>query len=105
MTSEVRLRPVEDQDVDVFFDHQTDPVATEMAVFPSRDREKFAAHWARIRTDDGPLLRAIEADGTVAGNITSWSQDGQRMIGYWLGREHWGRGIATKAVRLFLGEE
>jgi RimJ/RimL family protein N-acetyltransferase len=24
------------------------------------------------------------------------------VIGYWLGREHWGRGIATDALREFL---
>jgi RimJ/RimL family protein N-acetyltransferase len=34
----------------------------------------------------------------VAGNITSWERDGRRLVGYWLGREYWGRGLATKAL-------
>jgi RimJ/RimL family protein N-acetyltransferase len=25
-----------------------------------------------------------------------------RLVGYWIGREHWGKGIATKAVEMFL---
>ncbi|MFB9364253.1 GNAT family N-acetyltransferase [Actinoplanes nipponensis] len=102
---EVRLRRVEDRDIDVFFGHQADPVAAEMAAFPSRDAAQFAAHWTRIRADDTTVLRTIVADGRVAGNIGSWGQDGQRLLGYWIGREHWGRGIATRALARFLAEE
>jgi RimJ/RimL family protein N-acetyltransferase len=102
---EVRLRRVEDRDIDVFFDHQADPAAAAIAAFPSRNREQFAAHWAKIRADDNVVLRAIEADGVLAGNIGSWQQDGQRLLGYWIGREQWGRGIATRALARYLGEE
>jgi RimJ/RimL family protein N-acetyltransferase len=98
---EVRLRPVEDQDLSVFFGHQADPEATEMAAFPARDKDQFAAHWARVRADDTVVLRTIVADGAVAGNIGSWEQDGQRLLGYWVGREHWGRGVATQALAQF----
>jgi RimJ/RimL family protein N-acetyltransferase len=102
---EVHLRRVEDPDIDVFFDHQADPSAAEMAAFPSRDKEKFAAHWAKIRADGTTVVRAIVADGVVAGNIGSWQQDGQRLLGYWIGREQWGRGIATQALARFLIED
>ena len=101
---EVRLRMVEDQDLDVFFDHRADPEAAGMAAFPSRGKDQFAAHWARIRADDTTVLRTIVADGTVAGNIGSWEQDGQRLLGYWVGREHWGRGVATEALAQFVGQ-
>ena len=43
----------------------------------------------------------IVADGRVAGYITSWEQEGQRLIAYWVGREHWGRGVATQALAQF----
>jgi RimJ/RimL family protein N-acetyltransferase len=101
---EVRLRTVEDEDLGVFFDHQADPEAIEMAAFPARDRDQFAAHWAKIRADDTVVLRTIVADGKVAGNIGSWEQDGQRLLGYWVGREHWGRGVATEALAQFVGQ-
>ncbi|HEY8996092.1 MAG TPA: GNAT family N-acetyltransferase, partial [Lacunisphaera sp.] len=48
--------------------------------------------------------RTILVDGAVAGNIGSWLDDGNRMVGYWIGREFWGRGVATAAVSQFLRE-
>jgi RimJ/RimL family protein N-acetyltransferase len=104
VTPGVRLRTVEDGDLDVFFDHQADPQAVEMAAFPARDREQFTAHWARLRADDALVTRTILAAGTVAGNIGSWPDDGQQLLGYWVGREWWGRGVATAALALFVDE-
>jgi RimJ/RimL family protein N-acetyltransferase len=101
---DVGLRGVEDSDLDVFFEHQRDPVATGMAAVGARDKEHFAAHWAKIRVDETTVLRTIVADGVVAGNIVSWEQDGQRLLGYWVGREYWGQGVATKALVRFLAE-
>lgn len=98
---QVHLRAVEDDDLGVFFDHQADPEATEMAAFPARGKDQFAAHWARIRADATVIQRTIVADGAVAGYIGSWEQDGQRLLGYWIGRDHWGRGIATQALAQF----
>ena len=103
-TPEVRLRKVEDRDLDVFFDHQADPQAVEMAAFPARDKDQFTAHWAKVRADDANVLRTIVADGLVAGNIGSWQQDGQQFLGYWVGREFWGRGVATQALALLVDE-
>lgn len=101
---EVRLRAVEDQDLAVFFEHQADPEATAMAAFPARDRDHFTEHWAKIRADDTTIQRTIVADGAVAGNIGSWEQDGQHLLGYWIGREHWDRGVATAALEQFVGQ-
>lgn len=100
----VRLRAVEDGDLDVLFDHQADPQAVEMAAFPARDRDQFEAHWAKIRADDALVVRTIVADGLVAGNIGSWPDDGRQLLGYWVGREWWGRGVATQALALLVDE-
>jgi RimJ/RimL family protein N-acetyltransferase len=104
VTPAVRLRSVEDRDLDVFFDHQADPQAVEMAAFPARDKDQFAAHWAKVRADDTLVVRTIVADGMVAGNIGSWPENGQQLLGYWVGRECWGRGVATQALALFVEE-
>jgi len=101
---EVQLRNVEDRDLEVRFDHQADPQAVEMAAFPARDKEQFAAHWAKVRADDANVLRTIVADGLVAGNIGSWQQDGQQFLGYWVGRDFWGRGVGTQALALLVDE-
>lgn len=102
MTSNVELRAVIESDLPVFLIQQQDPQATAMAAFPARDRDAHFAHWTRILADQTNILRTIVVDGEVAGNIVSWDQAGKREVGYWLGREFWGRGIATRALSLFL---
>lgn len=103
MPSEVLLRDVTEGDLPVFFEQQLDPEATRMAAFPAREREAFMAHWARIMRDENVLLKTILFDGQVAGNVVSFVMSGEREVGYWLGKEYWGRGIATKALAEFLG--
>jgi RimJ/RimL family protein N-acetyltransferase len=98
----VELRPVREEDVEVFFEHQRDPVAVRMASFPPREHEAHRAHWASILGDDRLVSRTILADGEVAGNVGSWEADGERLVGYWVGREFWGRGVATAALSSFL---
>ncbi len=96
------LRDVAESDLPVFFEHQLDPEATEMAAFPARDREAFDAHWKRILKDETVRVKTIVVDGAVAGNVVTFQRDGKTEIGYWLGREYWGRGIATQALEEFL---
>lgn len=98
----VQLRDVEATDLPVFFEHQRDPVATEMAAFPSRDRDRFMEHWKKILAEPKNMVRTILYDGEVAGNVVSFPGSGMTLIGYWIGREYWGRGIATRALRQFL---
>jgi RimJ/RimL family protein N-acetyltransferase len=100
-----RIRPATSADTPALYAFQADPVACEMAAFPSRDREAFEAHQTRVLADPTCLVYAIEADGQLVGSIGSWDGDGEREVGYWLGRDHWGRGHATEAVRAFLEVE
>jgi len=98
------LRDVGEDDLSVFFEHQRDPEAVEMAAFPARERDSFLEHWHRIMGDDELVAKTIVLDGEVAGNIGSWERDGRRFVGYWLGREFWGRGLATRALAEFVEE-
>ncbi len=102
MTGDFRLRGVTEDDLLIFFVHQLDLDANRMAAFPSRDREAFMAHWSKILGDKTVTTKTILLNGHVAGNILSWVQSGERDIGYWIGREYWGRGAATNALSEFL---
>ena len=101
---QVVLRQVAAADLPILFDQQTDPEANQMAAFPSRVWPAFLEHWGRVLADDGVLKRTIVADGEVAGYVVAYRESGRCQIGYWLGRKHWGRGIATVAVSRFLGQ-
>jgi len=92
------LRDVVEEDLDAFYEQQLDPEATAMALFPARDRESFDAHWRRVLADGSVTKKTIVDDGRVAGNVGCWEADGRRYVGYWLGREFWGRGLATAAL-------
>ena len=103
MSGDVRLRDVEPDDLPIFYEQQLDPDAARMAAFPSRDRAAFDAHWAKnILGNATAITQTVLLDGRVAGNIGSWIQDGARLIGYWIGREYWGKGVATRALAAFL---
>jgi RimJ/RimL family protein N-acetyltransferase len=75
-----------------------------MAGFSSRTEEAHAAHWHKIMADADNILRTVVVDGEVAGNMVSFMMDGVREVGYWIGREFWGRGIASSALKQFLQE-
>jgi len=102
MTNDVLLRDVTESDLPIFFEQQLDPDATEMAAFPARDRDAFMAHWTKIMADDSVILKTILFDRQVAGNIVNFEMSDKQEVGYWIGKEYWGKGIATRALAAFL---
>src|SRR5262249_42998010 len=107
MTSDVLLREVAEGDLPIFFEQQRDPAANRMAAFTAKDpadRVAFGAKWARILGDESSTNRTILIGGQVAGSIGAfvapWS--GKLEVSYWIGREFWDKGIATKALAAFL---
>ena len=100
--AEVALRETIDADLDTLFDFQADPEASAMAAFPSLDQPAFLERQARIKADPSNIKRTIVAGGGVVGWIGSWEVEGERDVGFWIGRDHWGNGYATAALRAFL---
>ena len=107
--SDILLRKVAEADLVTFFEQQQDPVANWMAAFTAKDPTDwaaFAAKWAKILGDGTGTAKTIVCGGCVAGNVLSfvapWSC--QREVSYWVGREYWGRGVATKALAAFVSE-
>jgi RimJ/RimL family protein N-acetyltransferase len=101
----VALRKMTADDLPVFFAQQVDPEANRMAAFTRKDpanREAFYAHWARIQADKAIVIRTILANGQVAGYVLVHGWFGDPEVSYWLGREFWGKGIATQALKAFL---
>ena len=92
------LRDVVESDLDVLYEQQREPEATRMALVPARERPAFDEHWKKVLARQDAISKAIVYEGKVAGDALSWEQDGRRLIGYWLGREYWGKGLATRAL-------
>jgi RimJ/RimL family protein N-acetyltransferase len=99
------LRDTTEADVPVLFEHQLDATANRMAAFTARDpsdRAAFFAHWGRLLADDAVIKKTIEIDGAIAGHLLSFQQAGRRSVGYWIAKDLWGHGIATRALALML---
>jgi RimJ/RimL family protein N-acetyltransferase len=102
-TGDVRLREVTEGDLPILFEHQRDPVANRIAAFPARDRDAFMTHWHGILSDEALICRTVVVGDQVAGNVVCFERYGVREVGYWIAREHWGRGVATLALSELLG--
>ena len=105
LTSGVVLRDVVESDLPIFFEQQRDPNANHMAAFTSRnpaDEGAFKAHWTKMLGDDSVTIKAIVCDGNVAGNIAKYQREGKPEVTYWIGRQYWGKGVATEALSQFL---
>jgi RimJ/RimL family protein N-acetyltransferase len=105
MTDNINVRQLYKSDLPIIYQHQLDPEACRVAAFPSRNWDAFIMHYTKIMADPSNRLRTILLDGQVVGSIGSYIIEGKREVGYWIGREYWGRGIATRALQAFLKEE
>jgi RimJ/RimL family protein N-acetyltransferase len=106
-TSELRLREIRETDLALLFAHQQDVEANHMAGFTAQDpddEEAFRAKMQRILADPAITSRVIEVAGQVVGNVMGFEMFGEPSVCYWIGREHWGRGHATRGLGAFLAE-
>ncbi|MER6752556.1 GNAT family N-acetyltransferase [Micromonospora echinofusca] len=107
MTADLRLRPVRDDDLPAFFSHEQDVEANWMAAFGPKDptdRERFDAHWRRVRADERIVVRTAVVDGEVVGHVVAFPVDERTEVSYWIDPRRWGRGYATAALTALLRE-
>jgi RimJ/RimL family protein N-acetyltransferase len=105
MTNELLLRDVVNDDLPIFFAQQVNKEANHMAAFTAKDptnQEAFTAHWLRNLANETTINKTIVCDGQVAGSVSSYEDEGKPEVTYWLGKEYWGKGIATWALQAFL---
>jgi len=98
----VTLRDVLNSDLPLFYEYQRDERAVEMTSYPPRDPQAFEAHWDKIQANAAITIQTILFNEQVAGHILCFEVNGEKEVGYWLGRDFWGKGIATDALTQFL---
>ncbi|MEH0843763.1 GNAT family N-acetyltransferase [Micromonospora sp. CPCC 205711] len=107
MTDDLRLHPVRDDHLPVFFAHEQDPEATWMAAFGPEnpaDRDAFDAFWRRIRTDARIVCRTAVVGDEVVGHVLAFPVEERTEVSYWIDPARWGRGHATAALAALLRE-
>ena len=101
----VVLRDVINEDLEIFFINHQDMEANYMAAFVAKDptdRQAFNTHWKKLFKDPDIINKTVLYKDKVAGVIAKFVMFGDNEITYWIGRDYWGKGIATEALKIFL---
>jgi RimJ/RimL family protein N-acetyltransferase len=104
-TGTVALRPPARSDVPILFRIESDPEARRMAAFGGDDSDSqadFQARWERMLGDAALSARTVLWNGEVVGSVLRFELFQKPSVAYWIDRRFWGRGIATRALTMFL---
>lgn len=101
---EVTLRPWQESDAPRLAQILNDPqvLANLAATMPYPYTREHAADFISRAQQPGMMQCAVCAGGEVAGNIGAVDRGPEIELGYYIGRDYWNRGIATRALALFL---
>jgi RimJ/RimL family protein N-acetyltransferase len=110
-TARLRLRAAEPKDVDAFVRSLNDWEVQQWLTQPPfpyshQDGEAFLAIVRANHAAPHPTTFVIADQGTDAAigvAAVDIDQGGTGVLGYWLAREHWGRGLAREAISALLG--
>jgi len=104
--TDISVRATTEADLPALFEIQADADGQFMAAFTdtANDREKYLRKYRDLLADDSVTNRVIIVDDAVVGSVASFVMDGETEVTYWIRREFWGRGIATKALAALLAE-
>ena len=102
-TPKFTLRAFRKSDVDAIVKHANDKTIADNTIpIPYPYTRKDAMYWVNkgSKKTKTSLNLAIDIDGEAVGCIGLHGITAHKAeIGYWLGRNHWGKGIMTAAVK------
>lgn len=103
--AKILLRPVLETDLRILFEQQLEREAVAMSAYPSKDSGEFMRHWEGILKNKAIVARTIIYKEKIAGHLLCWKEGKyEQRVGYWIGKQFWGRGIATSALQEFLAQ-
>jgi len=102
--SQVRLRDIEQDDLPRMYEFNLDPDANRLAGTIPRCADAFRVHWENVLADPNVFVKAISVAVVLAGHISCFKLDGFDAVGYWVSKDFWGMGIASRALELLLKE-
>lgn len=108
MTHQIQLQPTTIEDLERLFLFQLDEEAIFIAAFTPQnptDKTAYIEKYTKHLADPTNNTQTIWLDGVIAGSIAKFMIQGDAEITYWIDRQHWGKGIATKALLQFLKVE
>jgi RimJ/RimL family protein N-acetyltransferase len=98
----VTLRDPTNADFEPIFAMMQDPVANAMSMVHPLPRDQFEQRWHSTSDDPSIRKKIILCDAQVVGKVSSFTVEDETHVGYLVAQSHWGRGIMSEALRLFL---
>ncbi len=105
---DVQLRRTEIADLKVFFGFQRNKEARLLAAFTPDDPDNETAYLAKhtkFLSDPKINNQTILLGSAIVGSIAKFEIDGQAELTYWIDRNFWGQGVATRSLKSFLSSE
>jgi ribosomal-protein-alanine N-acetyltransferase len=105
---DVELRRTEIADLENLFQFQLDKEGGYLAAFMPKDptdKQAYLSKYTKLLGDPNVNNQTITVNAVTVGNVAKFVMHGDAEITYWIDRNFWGRGIATKALQKFLSIE
>lgn len=102
---DITLKLTELTDLEQLFLFQIDAEGCYLAAFMAKDhadKEAYIAKYTGFLSNPDINMRTIWVNGSIAGSVAKYVMDGKAEITYWIDKQYWGQGIATKALTEFL---
>lgn len=102
---DIILRPTEIADLDTLFEIQLDNEGGYLAAFMPNDHNNKLAYldkFTKLLNDPTVNNQTIIIDNKIVGSIAKFVMFGDNELTYWIDKQYWGKGIATKALKHFL---
>jgi RimJ/RimL family protein N-acetyltransferase len=106
--SNIELRNTTENDLETLFVFQLDKDANYLAAFTSKDptnKIEYMVKWTRLLADSTVIMRTILVNNEIAGSVVKYEMEGKAEITYWIDKNFWGMGVATKTLEEFLKTE
>ena len=90
------------------FEFQRETEANYLAAFTSNDpndKNAYLKKWSNLLLNNSINCKTIIVNNAIVGSITKFEMDQKAEITYWIGKQYWGQGIASKALKQFLEME
>jgi len=103
--SGIKFRKTEVDDLELLFKFQLDKEAINLAAFTPKDptdKSAYLSKYTKLLSDPTVNNQTIIIDNIIVGSIAKFEIDGQAEVTYWIDKNFWGKGIATKALEYLL---
>ncbi|MCB0697310.1 MAG: GNAT family N-acetyltransferase [Chitinophagaceae bacterium] len=92
-------------DLETLFIFQTDETSNYVAAFNTpdpADKQAYMEKWRKIVANSTINMKTIFVDDVPVGSVAHFEIEDETNVSYWIDRQHWGKGIATKALQQLL---